>query len=50
MAVSQTHLSKNKQLKQLVVVLAGIDLIFFTRATMGLHFGFMLKTVLIIHL
>ena len=31
-----------------VLVLAGIELIFFTVASMGLCFGFVLKTVLII--
>ena len=30
-----------------VLVLAGIELVFFTVASMGLHFGFVLKTVLI---
>ena len=34
--------------KPCVLVLAGIELIFFTVASMGLHFGFALETVLII--
>jgi len=32
---------------QIVLVLAGIELIFFIVASMGLCFGFVLKTVLI---
>ena len=36
------------QMKGIVLVLAGIELIFFTVASMELCFGFLLKTVLII--
>jgi len=36
-------------LNSIVLVLAGIELIFFTVADMGLWFRFVLKTVLIIH-
>jgi len=44
------HASRNKimYLFKTVLALAGIELLFFIACGVGLHFGFLLKTVLLI--
>ena len=47
-AYGQSGIEMEVRVRLAVLVLAGIELIFFTVASMGLCFGFVLKTVLII--